>query len=110
MLIEHMVCWSSIIKMRKCAYGMFTINIIVDKLAHVVIDFRVRIKLPTVEVRFQNLAVEADCHIGTRALPSLPNVARNIAESALGLIGIQMAKRTNLTILKDATGIIKPSR
>ncbi|XP_070661681.1 ABC transporter G family member 29-like [Malus domestica] len=71
---------------------------------------KVGIKLPTVEVRFQHLAVEADCHIGTRALPSLPNVARNIAESALGLIGIQMAKRTNLTILKDASGIVKPSR
>ncbi|BFG24412.1 hypothetical protein CerSpe_106880 [Prunus speciosa] len=71
---------------------------------------KVGIRLPTVEVRFKNLTVEADCHVGTRALPTLPNVARNIAESALGLIGIKLAKRTNLTILKDASGIIKPSR
>lgn len=62
------------------------------------------------EVRFEHLNVEADCHVGTRALPTLPNVARNIAESALGLIGIRLAKRTKLTILKEASGIIKPSR
>ncbi|KAK9923462.1 hypothetical protein M0R45_031880 [Rubus argutus] len=71
---------------------------------------KVGIRLPTVEVRFDHLTVKADCHIGNRALPTLPNVARNIAESALGLLGIAVAKRTNLTILKDATGMIKPSR
>nr|XP_028964649.1 ABC transporter G family member 29-like [Malus domestica] len=70
----------------------------------------VGIKLPTVEVRFEHLTVEADSHIGSRALPTLPNVTRNIAESALGLIGIRLAKKTNQTILKDASGIVKPSR
>ena len=72
--------------------------------------FRVGIRLPTVEVRFEHLTIEADCQIGNRALPTLPNAAMNIAESALGLIGIAMAKRTKLTILKGASGIIKPSR
>ncbi|XVF24908.1 hypothetical protein REPUB_Repub13aG0168300 [Reevesia pubescens] len=71
---------------------------------------RVGIKLPTVEVRFEHLTIEANCYIGSRALPSLPNVVRNLAESALGLAGIKLAKTTNLTILKDASGIIKPSR
>ncbi|WRX26097.1 ABC transporter-like [Theobroma cacao] len=71
---------------------------------------KVGIRLPTVEVRFEHLTIEADCYIGSRALPTLPNVARNIAESALGMVGIRNAKRTNLTILKDASGIIKPSR
>ncbi|CAN6573374.1 unnamed protein product [Malus baccata var. baccata] len=71
---------------------------------------KVGIKLPTVEVRFEHLTVEADSHIGSRALPTLPNVTRNIAESALGLIGIILAKKTNQTILKDASGIVKPSR
>ncbi|KAL5156634.1 ABC transporter G family member 36 [Glycine soja] len=71
---------------------------------------KVGIRLPTVEVRYQNLIVEADCYIGSRALPTLPNVALNIAESALGLCGISTAKRTKLTILKNVTGIIKPSR
>lgn len=85
-------------------------ELIIYLFAHIVIDFRVGIKLPTVEVRFEHLTVEANCHIGTRAIPTLPNVTRNIAESTLGLIGIKVAKRTNLTILKDASGIIKPSR
>ncbi|KDP40866.1 hypothetical protein JCGZ_24865 [Jatropha curcas] len=71
---------------------------------------KVGITLPTVEVRFEHLTVEADCHIGSRALPTLPNAARNIAESAIGLLGINLAKRTKLTILKDASGILKPSR
>lgn len=72
--------------------------------------FRVGIRLPTVEVRFEHLTIEADCHVGNRALPTLPNVARNMAESVVGLFGIKLAKQTKLTILKDASGIIKPSR
>ncbi|CAN1836619.1 ABC transporter G family member 36, partial [Linum perenne] len=71
---------------------------------------KVGIQLPTVEVRIEHLTIEADCYIGDRALPTLPNVARNIAESGLNKIGIHLAKRTKLTILKDVSGIIKPSR
>ncbi|CDY70099.1 BnaCnng66700D [Brassica napus] len=71
---------------------------------------RVGIKLPTVEVRFEKLTIEADCHIGKRALPTLPNVALNIAGRGLSLFGFNFAKTTKLTILRDASGIIKPSR
>ncbi|KAL4339219.1 hypothetical protein GQ457_08G020360 [Hibiscus cannabinus] len=71
---------------------------------------RVGIKLPTVEVRFQHLTIEANCYVGSRALPSLSNVARNIGESALGVLGIKLTKTTNLTILKDVSGMVKPSR
>ncbi|KFK38987.1 hypothetical protein AALP_AA3G185300 [Arabis alpina] len=71
---------------------------------------RVGIKLPTVEVRFEKLTIEADCHIGKRALPTLPNVALNIAEKSLALLGFILPKTTKLTILRDASGIIKPSR
>lgn len=74
------------------------------------ICFRVGIQLPTVEVRFEQLRVEADCHVGIRALPTLLNTSRNIFESALGLCGIRMTMRTKYTILKDVSGIIKPSR
>ncbi|KAI3455483.1 hypothetical protein Pfo_012146 [Paulownia fortunei] len=56
------------------------------------------IKLPTVEVRFKSLTVEADCVVGDRSLPTLPNAA------------IKLAERTKLKILNDASGIIKPSR
>ncbi|KAK8621260.1 hypothetical protein V6N13_067701 [Hibiscus sabdariffa] len=71
---------------------------------------RVGIKLPTVEVRFQHLTIEANCYVGSRALPSLSNVARNVGESALGMLGIKLTKTTNLTILKDVSGMVKPSR
>ncbi|KAM0032055.1 putative P-loop containing nucleoside triphosphate hydrolase, ABC-transporter [Helianthus debilis subsp. tardiflorus] len=71
---------------------------------------RVGITLPTVEVRFQNLTIEADCYVGDRALPSLPNAARNMVESLLGSIGISLSKKTKITILKNISGIIKPSR
>ncbi|KAK0598474.1 hypothetical protein LWI29_034970 [Acer saccharum] len=71
---------------------------------------KVGIGLPTVEVRFDHLTIEADCYIGNRALPSLLNTARNLLESIIGIVGIQLAKRTKLTILKEASGIIKPSR
>ncbi|XP_030464607.2 ABC transporter G family member 35-like isoform X2 [Syzygium oleosum] len=71
---------------------------------------KVGIQLPKVEVRFEHLYVEADCHIGSRALPTLTNVALNVADSVLGLVGISRAKRTRLTILKDVSGIVKPSR
>ncbi|KAI3463305.1 hypothetical protein Pfo_019968 [Paulownia fortunei] len=71
---------------------------------------KVGITLPTVEVRFEHLTVEADCFVGDRALPTLPNAARNIAETGLSCFGIRLAQKTKLTILKDASGIIKPSR
>ncbi|CAN7074716.1 unnamed protein product [Brassica oleracea var. botrytis] len=71
---------------------------------------RVGIKLPTVEVRFEKLTIEANCHIGKRALPTLPNVALNIAERGLRLFGLNFAKTNKLTILREASGIMKPSR
>ncbi|GAA0158882.1 ATP-binding cassette [Lithospermum erythrorhizon] len=71
---------------------------------------KVGINLPTVEVRFEQLTVDAECYIGDRALPTLPNAARNIMESALSFLGVGLAERTKLTILKNISGIIKPSR
>ncbi|WCJ40953.1 ABC transporter G family member 36 [Euphorbia peplus] len=71
---------------------------------------RVGIQLPKVEVRFEELRVEADCYVGTRALPTLLNTSRNILESTIGLCGIKMSKTMKYTILKDVSGIVKPSR
>ncbi|KAF2323470.1 hypothetical protein GH714_035632 [Hevea brasiliensis] len=66
---------------------------------------RVGIQLPKVEVRFEHLTVEANCYIGSRALPTLANAAKNSVEWVLGMLGISFAKRTKLKILKDASGI-----
>ncbi|OEL16174.1 ABC transporter G family member 42 [Dichanthelium oligosanthes] len=71
---------------------------------------RVGIELPTVEVRFEQLTVQAKCHVGSRALPTLLNTARNVAEGALGLCGIRLGRQATLTILKDVSGVVRPSR
>ncbi|MFS8000103.1 putative ABC-type xenobiotic transporter [Helianthus anomalus] len=71
---------------------------------------KVGISLPTIEVRFQNVTIEADCYVGDRALPTLLNVARNSFDSLLSYVGINLTKKTKLTILKDVSGIIKPAR
>jgi ABC-type multidrug transport system ATPase subunit len=71
---------------------------------------RVGIELPTVEVRCQNLNVDAQCHIGGRALPTLWNVTRNILEGILDMVHLSPSKKANITILKDVSGMIKPSR
>ncbi|CAI9281123.1 unnamed protein product [Lactuca saligna] len=68
------------------------------------------ITLPTVEVRFQNLCIEADCHVGDRALQTLINSARNIVESFFSIVGINFSQKAKLHILKDASGVIRPSR
>ncbi|KAK1422491.1 hypothetical protein QVD17_25636 [Tagetes erecta] len=71
---------------------------------------KVGISLPTVEVRFKNFSVEADCLVGGRALPTLINSARNIVESLLASIGIVFTQKAKFPILKDTCGIIKPGR
>jgi hypothetical protein len=41
---------------------------------------RVSIELSKVEIRFEDLMVEADVHVGGRALPTVLNSVRNFAE------------------------------
>ncbi|XP_044961616.1 ABC transporter G family member 42-like [Hordeum vulgare subsp. vulgare] len=70
----------------------------------------VGIELPTVEVRFERLTVQAQCQVGSRALPTLLNTMRNTAEGAMGLLGMRLGRQATLTILKDVSGAIRPSR
>jgi len=44
---------------------------------------RVGIQLPTIEVRYENLTVDAKCFVGSRALPTLKNVTINILEELI---------------------------
>jgi len=41
---------------------------------------RVGIDLPTIEVRFDHLKVEAEVHVGGRALPTFVNFISNFAD------------------------------
>lgn len=46
-------------------------------------NLRVGIDIPTIEVRFEHLNVEAEAYVGSRALPTMLNFTYNILEVAL---------------------------
>ncbi|WCJ40642.1 ABC transporter G family member 40 [Euphorbia peplus] len=71
---------------------------------------RVGIKIPTIEVRFEHLSVVAEAHVGSRALPTFFNFSVNILEGMLNFFHILSNRKKQLHILKDVSGIIKPSR
>ncbi|GAB2269455.1 transcription factor [Dionaea muscipula] len=71
---------------------------------------RVGIDNPTIEVRFEHLNVEAEAHVGSRALPSFVNFVANIFEGFLSCLHILPSRKKHLTILHDVSGIIKPNR
>ncbi|KAK9943579.1 hypothetical protein M0R45_009183 [Rubus argutus] len=71
---------------------------------------RVGINIPKIEVRFQNLSIEGDAFVGTRALPTLWNSSLNAIEGVIGLIGLSPSKKRVVKILQDVSGIVKPAR
>ncbi|CAM6029266.1 unnamed protein product [Sphagnum balticum] len=71
---------------------------------------KVGIAIPTIEVRYENLTIDADCYVGNRALPSLWNVVQNFLEGTFSTIGLLRTKKRVLTILDNVSGIIKPGR
>ncbi|KAM3699915.1 hypothetical protein ACB098_05G059300 [Castanea mollissima] len=71
---------------------------------------RVGIDVPTIEVRFEHLSVEAETHVGSRALPTLFSFIFNILEGVLSYVHILPSKKKHLSILQDVSGIIKPGR
>ncbi|KAK9170460.1 hypothetical protein Syun_002600 [Stephania yunnanensis] len=85
---------------------------------------RVGIEIPKIEVRFEHLSIEADAHVGSRALPTLLNSTLNGVEdhllitdkhplsagAFLGLIGLAPSKKRINNILSNVSGIVKPSR
>ncbi|WCJ41763.1 ABC transporter G family member 34 [Euphorbia peplus] len=70
----------------------------------------VGIEVPKIEVRFQNLEIEGEAQVGSRALPSLLNSALDAAEGVLGTIGLSSSKKRVIKILQNVSGVIKPSR
>ncbi|KAF5200483.1 Abc transporter g family member [Thalictrum thalictroides] len=71
---------------------------------------RVGIDIPTIEVRFEHLNVEGEAYLTGRALPTLYNFSINIIEGFLGYLRLIRAKKRAISILRDLSGIIKPSR
>ncbi|KAL6276336.1 hypothetical protein ACE6H2_019937 [Prunus campanulata] len=70
----------------------------------------VGIDVPKVEVRFQNLSIEGDAYVGTRALPTLLNSTLNSVEGLIGMLGLTPSKKRVVHILQDVSGIVQPSR
>lgn len=71
---------------------------------------RVGIEVPKIEVRYEHLSIEGDVYVGSRALPTLVNATMNAIESVLGLIRLAPSKKRKIQILRDVSGIVKPSR
>ncbi|XP_058112249.1 pleiotropic drug resistance protein 1-like [Magnolia sinica] len=71
---------------------------------------QVGIELPTIEVRFEHLNIDAEAYIGSRALPTFLNFITNIVEGFLNYLHILPSGKRPLSILRDVSGIIKPSR
>ncbi|KAL3650914.1 transcription factor [Castilleja foliolosa] len=71
---------------------------------------RVGIDMPTIEVRFENLNIDAEAYGASRALPTFVNFNINIVEGILNALHILPSQKKPFTILKDVSGIIKPCR
>ncbi|KAG6761775.1 hypothetical protein POTOM_035008 [Populus tomentosa] len=71
---------------------------------------RVGMELPRIEIRFQNLSVEGEAYVGSRALPTLLNTTLNAVEGVAQMVGLSPSKKRTVKILQDVKGIVKPSR
>ncbi|MBA0605079.1 hypothetical protein Godav_017691, partial [Gossypium davidsonii] len=71
----------------------------------------VGLELPTTDVRFKNLNVEAECKVvhGKPHIPTLWNTITNIF-SAITNVNRCMSQPNKIKILNDVSGIVKPSR
>ncbi|XP_050231595.1 pleiotropic drug resistance protein 1-like [Mercurialis annua] len=70
----------------------------------------VGIEFPTIEVRFENLKVETEAHVGSRALPTFLNFSIDIAEGILNNLHILSSRKKRLSILENVSGIVRPKR
>ncbi|KAL4336497.1 hypothetical protein HN51_020986 [Arachis hypogaea] len=71
---------------------------------------RVGIDIPTIEVRFEHLNVEAEAYVGSRAMPTFINFATNLVENVLTFFHILPSKKKQVTILKNVGDVtILPS-
>ncbi|KAK3033865.1 hypothetical protein RJ639_032770 [Escallonia herrerae] len=71
---------------------------------------RVGLDLPTIEVRFEHLNVDAEAYVGGRALPTIFNFSINMLQGFLNYLHILPSRKKPLPILHDVSGIIKPGR
>ncbi|KAJ9546840.1 hypothetical protein OSB04_019383 [Centaurea solstitialis] len=78
---------------------------------------RVGVRLPTIEVRFEHLNVDAEAYVGGRALPTIVNFLVNILGvvlltplGSLSFLHLLPSRKKSFPILHDVSGIVKPGR
>ncbi|KAB1204566.1 Pleiotropic drug resistance protein 1 [Morella rubra] len=71
---------------------------------------RVGLDIPTIEVRFEHLYVEAEAYVGSRALPTIFNFCVNMLEGCLSYLHMLPSRKKPFPILHDVSGIVKPGR
>ncbi|KAI3981952.1 hypothetical protein MKX01_018858 [Papaver californicum] len=71
---------------------------------------RVGLDLPTIEVRYENLSINAEAYGQGRSLPTLLNSTVNVIEGFLSFLHILPNQKKPFSILNDISGIIKPKR
>ncbi|KAK4487758.1 hypothetical protein RD792_005567 [Penstemon davidsonii] len=71
---------------------------------------RVGIDMPTIEVRYEHLNIDAEAYGASRALPTFVNFNMNVIEGILSCLRIIPSRKKSFSILKDVSGIIKPCR
>ncbi|KAL4325064.1 hypothetical protein GQ457_11G016130 [Hibiscus cannabinus] len=73
---------------------------------------RVGVKLPTVEVRYKNLRVEAECDVvHGKPLPTLWNSLKTMVSfPAAAKLMDTKSQQANMCLISDVSGIIKPGR
>ncbi|KAH7517456.1 hypothetical protein FEM48_Zijuj09G0066800 [Ziziphus jujuba var. spinosa] len=71
---------------------------------------RMGISLPTIEVRYEHLNIDAEAYFGSRALPTCLTFCVNLLEGFFSFLHILPTRKKQFSILKDVSGIIKPGR
>nr|AEO22188.1 ABCG subfamily transporter protein [Solanum tuberosum] len=71
---------------------------------------KVGVELPTVEVRYKNLTIEAECElVHGKPLPTLWNSLKSTIMNLARLPGLQ-SEMAKIKIINDVSGVIKPGR
>ncbi|XP_075477971.1 pleiotropic drug resistance protein 3-like [Primulina tabacum] len=71
---------------------------------------KVGVKLPTIEVRYTNLSIEAECEVVYgKPLPTLWNSFKSMISDIARLPGLQ-SQKAHINIINNVSGLIKPGR
>ncbi|ONM10628.1 Pleiotropic drug resistance 12 isoform 3 [Zea mays] len=71
---------------------------------------RVGIDSPTIEVRFENLNIDAEAYVGNRGVPTMTNFFSNKVMDVLNAMHIVSSGKRSVSILHDISGVIRPGR